>query len=186
MISDPLQDRATLYVSGEMPAPERDAFDVVLAYRDDLRRHVRTLQEALAHAVAPSPSVAVAPPSDLKARLLANLGPAPAAPEPEALVVTDPVGRLEWVNAAFTDLCGYPLEELRGKKPGQLLQGADTDPAAVNRIREALRAKRACREALVNYHKDGHAYRADVHILPVLDDAGEPLYFVARERRLPD
>jgi len=169
-----------------MPVPARDAFDVVLAYRADLRAHVKGLQEVLALAITPLPAGRIAPPADLKARLLASLGTPPVASEPEALVVTDPAGRLEWVNPAFTALCGYTIDELRGKKPGHLLQGADTDPAAVNRIREALQARRACREALVNYHKDGSAYRAEVRIMPVLDDAGEPLYFVARERRLPD
>jgi hypothetical protein len=76
------------------------------------------------------------------------------------------------------------LDELRGRRPGQLLQGPGTDRAAVERIRVALRARRPCREELVNYHKDGSAYRADVQIMPVLDDDGNPLWFVAKERLL--
>jgi PAS domain S-box-containing protein len=100
--------------------------------------------------------------------------------------VTDPVGRIEWVNPAFTAMCGHDLAELRGRKPGPILQGPDTDPAAVARIREAVHARRACRETLVNYHKNGTPYRAEVRIAPVLDDAGEPLWFVARERLLPE
>jgi PAS domain S-box-containing protein len=108
-----------------------------------------------------------------------------AAPEPESLVATGPDGLVLWVNDAFTTMCGYSLEELKGRKPGQLLQGADTDPAAVGRIRDSLRVRRACRESLVNYHKNGTRYRVDVRISPILDDEGQPLWFVAKERKLP-
>jgi PAS domain S-box-containing protein len=88
------------------------------------------------------------------------------------------------VNAAFTAMCGYTQEELQGRKPGHLLQGPETDPAAVQRIRAALAARQACRETLVNYHKDGTRYRVQVAITPILDDGGDPLWFVAKERKL--
>ena len=38
----------------------------------------------------------------------------------------------------------------------------------------------------MNYHKDGSSYLADIRIMPVLDDEGQPLWFVARERLLAD
>ena len=81
-------------------------------------------------------------------------------------------------------MCGYTLAELRGRKPGQVLQGPDTDAASVTRIRTALHNRQPCHEQLVNYHKDGSRYRADIRLAPILDDANEPLYFVARERKL--
>lgn len=183
MLSEILQDRATFYVAGDMTAPERDAFDVVLEYHAELRAHVAGLEKAVA-ALASVELPSVLPPPGLKRRLLADLEPVPV-PEPEARVVTDPAGLVLWVNAAFTELCGYSAEELRGRKPGAMLQGPATDPAAVERIRGALRARQPCRENLVNYHKDGSCYRAEVRIAPVLADDGAPLWFVARERRLP-
>ena len=109
----------------------------------------------------------------------------PRPAEPEGFVVTDPRGLVEWINPAFTALCGYALEEIKGRKPGHLLQGPGTDPAPVARIRESLREKRPCRETLVNYHKDGTLYRVDVRITPILDDDRQPLWFVAQERKLP-
>jgi PAS domain S-box-containing protein len=185
MLADNLQDRAVLYVSGEMPPPDREAFDVLLEFHGELRAHVAGLQEVMAGALVARTVPHVRPPSGLKTSILAALAVPTSQPAPEALVVTNAAGLLEWVNPAFTDMCGYTLDELRGRKPGHLLQGAGTDPAAVNRIREALRARRACRETLVNYHKDGSSYRADVRIMPVLDDDGQPLWFVAKERLLP-
>ncbi len=186
MLADNLQDRAVLYVSGEMSPSDREAFEVLLEFHGELRTHVAGLQEAMAGALVAQTGLQVRPPAGLKASILDALDAPSEQPEPDALVVTNAAGLLEWVNPAFTDLCGYTLDELRGRKPGQLLQGADTDPAAVARIRESLRERRACRETLVNYHKDGTSYRADIRIMPVLDDDGQPLWFVAKERLVPE
>ena len=79
-------------------------------------------------------------------------------------------------------MCGYSLDELRGERLGPILQGEKTDPAAVSRMRRALHGLRACRETVVNYHKDGSLYWVDITINPILDDERQPLWFVARER----
>ena len=48
---------------------------------------------------------------------------------------------LIWVNAAFTRLTGYPLDEAVGRNC-RFLQGAGTDPRTVARIRTELDAGR--------------------------------------------
>lgn len=184
MLPEEIQDCAAFYVSGEMPAAERESLEVVLEFHEELRAHVAGLQETVAGlAAAAAP---LAPPAGLKARLLDAVAALPAPAEPESLVVTDPGGLVLWVNPAFTAMCGYTLAELKGRKPGALLQGPATDAAAVQRIRESVRARRACRETLVNYHKDGTRYSAEVRIAPVFADGGEPLWFVAKERKMPE
>lgn len=183
-----LQDRAALFAAGAMPATEREAFEVLLEYQVELRVQVVQLQEAMGLAAVAGTIRDEAPPAALRNRILESVGRIPpGVGEPEAFVVTGPGGLVEWVNQAFTDMCGYSPEELRGRKPGHLLQGPETDVATVDRIRAALRAARPCRETLVNYHKDGSRYHVDLRIMPVLDDARQPLWFVARERKLrPD
>jgi PAS domain S-box-containing protein len=187
MLSELLQDRAALYVAGALTAPERENFELILEFHDELRVHVAALEGAansiwLARLTAtPTPT----PPAALKNRLFAALDSHPQPVAPDALVVADRAGLIEWVNPAFTALCGFSLDELRGRKPGHFLQGPATDQAAVNRIRESVRARRACRETLDNYHKNGAHYRVDVAITPILDDEQQPLWFVARERKLP-
>lgn len=186
MLSEVLQDRATQYVSGAMPAPEREGFEVLLEYQAELRGFVNGLREVVATATLANAGRGGEPPAALKTRLLDELARRPHRPEAPGLVVTDAAGLVEWVNPAFIAMCGHSLEELRGRKPGHVLQGPETDRAAVDRIRTALHERHACRETVVNYHKDGSKYRADLRIVPILDDAGEPLWFVAKERKLAE
>jgi len=184
-LSPTLQDRATLYVSGAMDFEEREAFEVILGFHAALRALVTELEGVAAKVVMSQVSRHVGPRETLRERILNSVRTLPSRPEPEGWVVTDRGGLIEWVNPAFTAMCGFALQELKGRKPGHLLQGPATDPAAVERIRTSVRMRQSCRETLTNYHKLGTSYRADIRIAPILDDDEQPLWFVARERKLP-
>jgi len=97
------------------------------------------------------------------------------------VVITDPQGRIEWVNAAFTRVTGYALEEALGKKPGHLLQGKKTDPVTVEKIRTAISARKNIRTQLINYSKSGREYWLDINIQPVFGNENEVVKFVAIE-----
>ena len=56
------------------------------------------------------------------------------------VILTDAAGRIEWVNAGFTRLTGYPLDEVKGRKPGSFLQGPNTNLETVRLVRERLAA----------------------------------------------
>jgi PAS domain S-box-containing protein len=45
-----------------------------------------------------------------------------------AVIIADANGRIEWINKSFTRMTGYGLEEVKNKKPGEVLQGPETDP----------------------------------------------------------
>ena len=100
----------------------------------------------------------------------------------DSMVFTDPAGVTLWANRPFEQMSGYELSEVVGKKPGHLLQGADTDPATVAEIREAIRARRTIRTELLNYTKSGAAYWIDLTITPVFDAAGTLTHFMSIER----
>jgi methyl-accepting chemotaxis protein len=89
-----------------------------------------------------------------------------------SVVITGPAGLVEYVNAGFTKLTGYSFDEIRGKKPGALLQGPQTDPATVERIRARLLADEAFYEEVLNYNKAGQPYWISMSINPVFDDHG--------------
>ena len=181
-----LQDRAALYAAGTLLPAERAEFELLLEFHEELQQHVSRLLEVAATVVVAT-SGNHRPPPSLKDRILAAVpahlsGPAEAA---VAKVRTDGSGLIEWVNAEFTAMCGYELAELRGRKPGTVLQGAATNREQVAALRAGIRELRPVEAELVNYHKNGSPYRVHIAITPICDDDRKPLFYVAKERRLP-
>ena len=103
-----------------------------------------------------------------------------------SVVITDAQGKTEYVNRGFTKLTGYTAEEVLGKKPGEVLQGPDTDPESKRRIREALDAKRPIYIEILNYAKDRTKYWISLAINPVFDANGEVKQFVSIQANVTD
>ncbi|MFM2146398.1 MAG: hypothetical protein RL732_1234 [Bacteroidota bacterium] len=74
------------------------------------------------------------------------------------IVVTDKNRRIEWVNASFTKISGYTLDEVIGKKPSDFLQGKDTDKSINQFIHNKLEAGESFECELLNYSKSGKPY----------------------------
>jgi len=102
-----------------------------------------------------------------------------AANTTNGVIITDAEGHIEWVNASFTRMMGYSLEEVRGRKPGEILQGPKTESAVVARIRAALEAGQLCEETLLNYAKDGRTFNVLMRIDPVRNPQGQIINFIA-------
>ena len=98
-----------------------------------------------------------------------------------AVVITDPAGRIEWVNAAFERLTGYEFDALAGRQPGRLLQGPGTDPNTVAHLRECRRMGRSFDVELLNYRRDRTAYWVHIKADPVFGPDGAVQRFVAVE-----
>lgn len=96
------------------------------------------------------------------------------------VVITDARGLAVWVNPAFEQMTGYALSDLLGKKPGEVLQGPDTDPATVRLLRDRLRARTSIDGLeILNYTRQGRPYWIKLDITPVTDASGELSHFVA-------
>ena len=87
----------------------------------------------------------------------------------EMIVLVDTLGFIAWVNRSFVQSSGYTSEELRGKRPGMVLQ-RHSDPAAVEILHSALESVQACECRTINYRKDGTAYPAHISLGPVFDN----------------
>ncbi|MEM8945002.1 MAG: PAS domain-containing protein [Planctomycetota bacterium] len=96
-----------------------------------------------------------------------------------SVVITDPEGRIEYVNAGFTKLTGYSFEEVRGRKPGDFLQGPHTDPVTVDKIRDNLKSRKPFYEEILNYTKTGDPYWISLAINPVFGESGRLERFVS-------
>ena len=187
MLSELLQDKAALYMSGAMTAEQREEFELIVEFNDELREFAGGLAEVTAAMTlatlrrggqVPSPAT--------KARILDAVADRPQQTNPEALVMSGPDGLVQWVNTSFSVMCGYTLDELRGKKLGPILQGEKTDREAAGRMRRAVHDYRPCREIILNYHKNGTPYWVEIDITPIFGEAGKPLWLVAREREVTD
>lgn len=97
------------------------------------------------------------------------------------IVITDKEGYVEWMNQAFSDITGYSLEEMVGKKPGDLLQGDETDPHTVEVVNEALRKGEGITVEILNYSKTCRPYWVDMDIQPIRDQNGNVNKFIAVE-----
>ncbi len=97
------------------------------------------------------------------------------------VMITDAKGYVEWVNQGFERISGYTLAELRGKKPGYLLQGEGTDPNTVARIARALKDGKRINVELLNYRKSGEAYWTELDLQPILSDNGKLIKFISME-----
>jgi PAS domain S-box-containing protein len=84
---------------------------------------------------------------------------------------------LVYVNPAFERLSGFPAGQVLGRNC-RFLQGADTDPAAVARLRAAVAAGEACREVLLNVRADGSTWWNECSLTPVVDAAGEVVQYI--------
>jgi PAS domain S-box-containing protein len=185
MLSDFLQEQAALYASGAMAGAERDDFELILEFHEELRRLTNQLVDIANAAILSSvPTSTAAPSSALKPRLESLIAGRAQQRAADGLVAAGPDELVEWVNPEFSAMCGYTLDELRGRKLGPILQGVGTDRETALRIRHAVKKHLPVRETILNYHKSGAPYWVDISIRPILDDAGRTLWFIAREREV--
>ena len=82
-----------------------------------------------------------------------------------------------FVSPGFERLTGYRADEVLGRNC-RLLQGADTDPAAVAALRSAIANGTGCTVEILNYRKDGTAFWNELTVAPVVDATGALTHFV--------
>ncbi len=88
-----------------------------------------------------------------------------------------PDAPLVYVNQSFLAITGYTAEEVLGRNC-RFLQGRDTDPGPIDKLRRAIADGRSATVELRNYRKDGTPFWNEVHIAPVRDDHGEIVRYV--------
>jgi PAS domain S-box-containing protein len=105
-----------------------------------------------------------------------------------AMIITDAHqsdNPIIFANDAFLALTGYDRAEVIGRNC-RFLQGPDTDPAQVDRIRKAVAEGEGIAVDILNYRKDGTTFWNALYLSPVRGKSGEIAYFFASQLNVTD
>lgn len=100
-----------------------------------------------------------------------------------AVIITDKLGCIEWVNAAFEKSTGYTQNEVFGKKPKDFLQVKDERTLdAREKLRLGLKKLEYVRVEIINVTKDKQEYFIELQITPIFNTEGELINFIALQK----
>ena len=85
-----------------------------------------------------------------------------------------------FVSDEFEDQTGYAPEEAVGRNC-RFLQGPDTDPHAIEAIRQGLKAQTRFTIDILNYRKDGSPFLNRLRIRPIYDADGDLMFFAGAQ-----
>ncbi len=103
-----------------------------------------------------------------------------------AVIITDSDGTIEWVNEAFTTITGYKLSEVITRKPGDFLQGNETNLETVSYMHHQIRRREPFSCEVLNYHKNGSPYWVRIQAQPLFDSNGRLTQYFAIEEDISD
>ena len=95
----------------------------------------------------------------------------------EGIVITDTAGHILRVNAAFTEITGYPFPEIAGETP-RLLKSGRHDTDFYRKMWTSLQADGRWQGEIWNKRKNGEVYPEWMNIGSVKNDMGETTHFV--------
>jgi diguanylate cyclase (GGDEF)-like protein/PAS domain S-box-containing protein len=97
---------------------------------------------------------------------------------PDAVLVTDPQGRIVYANPVFERMTGYAAEELAGRTPAVLKSGMH-EADFYRRLWAALLAGQEFRALFANRRRNGEPYYEDKIIRPLFDAEGRVTHFLS-------
>ena len=104
---------------------------------------------------------------------------------PLMIVITDPKGRIEYVNRRITELMGYRPDEVLGW-PASRFVSPDADPKTLEALRKALGGRKRWRGELLHRRRDGQSFWMAVSVSPIFDDHGQLSHFVATDEDISE
>ena len=97
---------------------------------------------------------------------------------PASIVITDPIGNIEYVNPKFTEITGYSAEEVVGQNPRILKSGYQAIEFYQD-LWNTITSGRIWSGELRNRKKSGELFWENASISPILNEMGEISSFVA-------
>ncbi|PYZ92059.1 biphenyl 2,3-dioxygenase [Salipaludibacillus keqinensis] len=103
-------------------------------------------------------------------------------------IITDPNlpdNPVIYANQGFTSLTGYSQEEVIGHNC-RFMQGEKTDPAAVDKIRQAVEKFEPVSVEILNYKKNGDPFWNLLHLDPIYLEEEDQYYIVGIQKDISD
>ncbi|WP_372894111.1 PAS domain-containing protein [Rhodosalinus sp.] len=100
-----------------------------------------------------------------------------------SVVFSDPAqpdNPMIYVSEEFERQTGYSAGEAVGRNC-RFLQGPETDPHAIEAIRQALRAQTRFTIDILNYRKDGTPFVNRLRIRPIYDGDGRLMFYAGAQ-----
>lgn len=95
-----------------------------------------------------------------------------------SIIITDPEGRIEYINSAFTKNTGYTLSEAIGVKAGFNKSG-ENDPSLYQALWATLKAGKSWKGQFTNLHKNGEHVIEFAHITPIRQNDGQITHYLS-------
>jgi len=105
----------------------------------------------------------------------------------DAVMITDidtsksVIPNIIFVNSAFTDITGYPADEVIGKSP-EILFGENSDLFEFDILRTAVQEYKECFVETISYKKSGEEFWINFSMIPVTDKEGEHSHWISIQR----
>jgi PAS domain S-box-containing protein len=95
-----------------------------------------------------------------------------------AVVITDPFGRIEWANESYTRLTGRRLAEVSHQPLTQYLASPEKDPALVDRIAASLARYEPISTEAIQLATDDRQFHVHLDVQPIISDDGHVENFI--------
>lgn len=89
------------------------------------------------------------------------------------VVINDADNRVTWINNAFETITGFSLDDLKGKRLGDLISGPDTDWSIIEKARLMTEQAKSFTVDMLAYRKDKTPIWISVYNTVVLDEEGK-------------
>lgn len=104
---------------------------------------------------------------------------------PVTVVITDPLGNIEYVNPMFSVLTGYTQDEVSGRNM-RILKSGKQSAAFYENMWEVISSGMDWSGEMQNKRKNGELYWENVNISSILDDNGRVLHFVGVKENITE
>ena len=105
----------------------------------------------------------------------------------DAVMITDidtstsTIPNIIFVNSAFTDMTGYPAEEVIGKSP-EMFFGKKSDILEFDKLKTAIQEYKECFIETISYKKSDEEFWVNFSMIPVTDKEGEHSHWISIQR----